>query len=147
MNLRQDTFTVGSGVRTSTMRDLLLGDTHKDVSEQDATHPKEEANTLVAEDGSVYELNSLGQAEWASKPTVKGQFQKDKAWKFGSHRADVFDLREEKQLELYNSLLEKASREDPAAAIIDTERKFFNGNFIIMVTWCPIMYRILMRKK
>jgi hypothetical protein len=68
-------------------------------------------------------------------------------WKHGALRADVYKLEDKEQLAEYNKLLESASLEDPSAVIVETERKLFNGNFVILVTWCPVMYRILIKKK
>ena len=140
----QNQFKVGSGFKAGAVRDMLFGEQHKDSADTDnLAH-----DTIVtAEDGTVYEVDALGQPNWASVPTVRGQYAKPKMWKHGSIRAEVFRLAEKEQLAGYNKLLEAASIEDPSAVIVETERKFFNGNFVIMVTWCPVMYRILIKKK
>lgn len=139
-------FNVGSGVSTTAMRNLLFDNKHTDVQDTDAASAEQESSICSA-DGTVYELNSLGQPEWASTPTVEGQYKKDKMWKYGPYRADVFKLESAKMLEDYNKLLARACAEDPSVYIIHTEQKFFNGNFVLLVTWCPIMYRVLIRKK
>lgn len=137
-------FTVGSGFKSGTVRDMMFGDAYKDTPDSDnLAHD----SIVTAEDGTVYELDALGQANWASVPTVRGQYGKNKMWKHGSLRADVYKLENKEQLAEYNKLLESASLEDPSVVIVETERKFFNGNFVIMVTWCPVMYRILIKKK
>jgi hypothetical protein len=139
-----NSFQVGSGFNSNGVRNMLLGEKHKDIHETDnAAHD----SLITAEDGTVYELDALGQVQWASVPTVRGQYTKQNMWKHGAVKASIYKLEHQDQLDGYNKLLESASAEDPSVVIIETERKFYNGNFVVMVTWCPVMYRILIKKK
>ena len=136
--------TVGAGIDTSAIHEMLRSG-HKDP--MDIAYKTQDDNTITSEDGTVYEVNSLGEVQYVSAPTVIGQYKKQNMWKLGPTQAKVFQLKEDSQLVEYNSLLAKASSEDPALIIAGEDRKFYNGNFVVFVVYRPVMYKVLIKKK
>lgn len=135
---------VGSGVDSRALQDMLSAG-HKDP--MDIPYKTPDENTITSADGTIYELNSLGAVQYASAPTVVGQFKKQNMWKLGSTHAKVFHLKEEEDMKEYNNLLAKASSDDPSIIIAGEDRKFYNGNFVVFAVYRPVMYKTLIKKR
>lgn len=134
-------FNIGTEIKASYLHEPLLAD----------YEAKEPANTvnnkqIIDKDGTVYILDELGEIKESSKPTVKGQFKKENLWRYGAPQAIVLNLSNPEELDKYNSILKETAEEDPSAVLIDSTKEFWNGQFIMLVTWCPIMYLTLIKK-
>lgn len=110
------------------------------------TDVKPNTDQVVAEDGTIYVLDAAGDIKESSKPTVKGQFKKPNLWRYGKPKAEVLHLNVPDELEQYNNIISGASGEDPSYYILESVREFWKGSFIVLITWCPVLYASLMRK-
>lgn len=138
-------FSVGSGFSSKEV-DSFINSQHAEQFDTTANNDDNTSEQIVAKDGTIYILDSVGDVKESSKPTVKGQFKKNNLWRYGTPKATVLHLAKEEDLETYNKILAGAAGEDPSYYIIESARQFWEGQFIVMLTWCPVLYASLMRK-
>ena len=136
-------YSVGKGVTSSSV-DRFLKSQYSD--ELDTSDTNNSGSQIVAEDGTIFILDATGDIKESSKPTVKGQFKKNMLWRYGKPVATVLHLNNKEDLDYYNNIIAGASGEDPSFYIIEVVREFWNGEFILLLTWCPVLYAALMRK-
>ena len=136
-------FSIGSGFKSSTVQNFMQSQL-SDAPE--ATLSTSDNNQITGEDGVIYILDEAGDIKESSKPTVKGQFKKPMLWRYGTPTVEILNLNDAAHIEKYNNILAGAYEEDPSYYIIESVRQFWEGTFIIMLTWCPVLYAALMRK-
>lgn len=142
MMAKKNPFSVGTGVNSNAVEAFIKAQTHMPT----LTVP-EDNDRLEDENGNVYIFNPTGQIKYSTTPTIKGQYEKPKFWKLGELRANIYKLGNSKELKSYNSLLRLASREDPGVQIVELDKQFHNGEFIVMVTYRTILYLALTTKQ
>ena len=135
-------FSIGSGFASASVQEFV----QSQLTEDTPTPTNLDNNQITGDDGTIYVLDSAGDVKESSKPTVKGQFKKPGLWRYGEPRAVVLHLDKADDLAQYNNILAGASGEDPNYYILESTREFWQGSFIVMLTWCPVLYASLMRK-
>lgn len=136
-------FSIGQSYSSKATSEFIESQ-HKDIWEDFAEAAK--PNEMLAADGTLYVLDAVGDVKESTTPTVKGQYKKEGLWRYGTPKATVLNLSIPKDLSEYNEILAKASGEDPGCAVLESSREFYQGEFFVMLTWCPILYASLMRK-
>jgi len=137
-------FSVGTSYSSKAVDGFIKSQFTEDFESSNDSKPN--TDQVVAEDGTIYVLDSVGDVKESSKPTVKGQFKKPNLWRYGKPKAEVLHLNVPEELEQYNNIISGASGEDPSYYILESVREFWKGTFIVLITWCPVLYASLMRK-
>lgn len=135
-------YSIGTGVASGAVDRFVKSQYSEDSEVSNISHN----NQIIAEDGTIFIVDETGDVKESSKPTVRGQFKKNTLWRYGAPTAVVLHLNDKDDLERYNNIIAGASGEDPSFYIIEAVREFWNGEFIILLTWCPVLYAALMRK-
>lgn len=106
----------------------------------DADDKPQEIKIRDINDRFIYD--KTGTKKLWNKPFFKGQSKKQGFWQYGYPITKVFHLEKPEELDEYNKLLCQVGTEfkDPNLTIIYHDRQFFNGEFIVLVTYKEIWY-------
>lgn len=116
-----------SEVAGSMVRDFVSGD----------------GRVLVHDINNEFITDGAGVRTHMNKPYYKGQSSDPGKFKLSPPIADVFDLGKEGELERYNKLLQctgERTGDDPIINIITMDRQFWQGSFIVYVTYVKYFY-------
>lgn len=136
----------GSGVPRVQSTAILESDTMEALGMTDtAAEPEEQPNSNEYTDkttGRKFLLNKAGKAQWSDTPVMRDQFfnKTPGLVKYDPPVTEVFDLSVKEQLEAYNKLQARTFPVDSPSITMKVREEFYNGKFIVLVTYSNIWY-------
>lgn len=87
-------------------------------------------------------LNSVGQKTYWNKPYFKGQSKSLGMFKYGHPKVQLFTLDSEENIQKYNDFLAQmgGEGEDPLIVNVSIEKEFWQGHFIVLVSYNEVWY-------
>lgn len=88
--------------------------------------------------------NSVGQKVYWNKPFFKGQSRSNGLYKFGPPKIQVFKLDSPEAITAYNEFLAQmgGQDDDPTIVNVNIERQFWEGHFIVLVSYNEVWYSL-----
>lgn len=101
------------------------GDDDEDEEDEDPTRPPRRRD-----------------GEWSSIPSVTDQMiRAPESVRFVGQRAAVYNLSDTVDLDKWNAILELTEGSEASMVIMDSERNFYNGSYVLFATVARIEYR------